>query len=223
MLEILMPRLSWEGSRLEEIYTMFQASPELGFLYKASLKDHIRENDSRGTLWAAYRDRQLVGVATVGSRRAYSHLLRHGEIHVPKAFRRQRVGTSLYFVQLLQALLEGRRELEDTIIPALSPWMPEFLSALQYTLYGLLPQRTGGFKDIMLWGKKSFEVDGYLDRLPDDLNRIELYDTAKTRETFDKNLLNYLGHDPSLAERIKVLRLWVFEVASVDVEGSDAS
>lgn len=222
MLDIRLPLLTWEGAKLEEIYTMFQSSPELGFLFKAGLKDHIRENESRGTLWAAYRDEQLVGVATLGSRRAYAHLARHGEIHVPRQFRRQRIGTCLYFVQVLQALLEGRREMEDTIIPALSPWMSQeegFLSSLKYKLYGVLPARTGGFKDVMLWGKETIEVDDYSDRLPNDLRDLHFRDTPKMRETFEKNIANYSSHNPRLAEQITSLRQWVFDAAIVEREG----
>ena len=219
MILIKLPRLSWDGKDLEDIYTVLQGAPELGFLYKASIRDHIRENESRGTLWAAYWDEQLVGVATIGSRRSYPHLTRHGEITVIPEYRRRRIGTALYFVQILQSLLEGRREVEDTIIPELSPWMSGptecqegigFLPSLEYSLLGTLPRRTSGFKDIQLWGKCTYNLDRWLDRIPTNSD-FELLDTPKMRATFEKNLKNYENHDPDLVQTIQSCRDWIFE------------
>ena len=228
MLEIKLPLLNWKGKELESIYHLFQATPELGFLYKTSIRDHIRENENRGTLWAAYLNKELVGVAAIGSRRLYPHLARHGEIGVIKEFRRRRVGTALYLAQILQMILEGRREAEDTIIPALSPWMAGptgcsdggigFLPSLNYIHYGTLPSRTSAFKDIQLWGKKTLEVHHILSRSPEGV-RVSLIDTQKTRDTFAKNLENYKKHNKPLHDAIIEQRQWVLDNFDVQAEG----
>jgi len=223
-IEVKPPKLNWAGKDLEAIYSLLQKTTELGFLYKESIKAHIKENENRGTLWAAYIDGVLAGVATVGSRRIYPHLARHGEIAVVVKYRRQRIGTALYFIQVLQGILEGRRELEDTIIPQLSPWMcggPTcsdgigFLPSLEYTHYGTLPKRTGGFKDIQLWGKHTTEVQIFEDRIPKDCS-FELDDTPKMRATYEKNMKNYEKREPRLVDEFSVLLQWVSDVATVN-------
>ena len=213
MISIDLPSLEiTPSSKLEAIYKLVQSTPELGFAYKANLRDHIRENAERGTLWAAYEDSALAGVAMAGSRRLYTHLMRHGEISVLSEYRRRRIGTALYAAQVLQALLEGRREVEDTIIPSLSPWMagptdcgPGFLPALQYAHVGTLPARTGGFRDVALFVKSTIQVKDYLVRLPSDV-AIEVRDSEKVKNTFEKNVHTYSEHDPALAEKVRKLR-----------------
>jgi len=204
MIELKLPDKDWPDDQLTAIYNLIQATPELGFNYRTGIHDHVVANRTRGTIWAAYLNSELAGVAMVGSRRLYPHLLRHGEIAVKPEYRRQRVGTSLYYAQILQAYLEGRREVEDTIIASLSPWMRGptdcgigFLPSLGYTHYGTLPRRTSGFRDIELWGRDLTDINTllkYSSRVPSNLV-IELYDTPAMRDTFVKNTDNYAHHD----------------------------
>src|SRR5205807_2760591 len=168
MFELLMPNPRWHTDQLGDIYNLVQSTGELGFIYRTAIQDWVKQNHEVSTLWAAYRDGELVGVGTTGSHPRYPHLGKHGELTVPPHLRRQRIGTALYFAQILTTILKGRREIEDTIIPDLSPWMcgishrcvdgPGFLPSLGYRHHGTLPARTGGFKDIMLWGGKTLEL-----------------------------------------------------------------
>lgn len=222
--EIRLPRISWGKEKIEEIYNLLQSTPELGFVRKDTIRDHIRQNEERGTIWAAYYKGQILGVANIGSRRAYSHLTRHGEIGVSPQYRRGRIGTCLYFVQILQSLLEGRRLVEDTIIPEYSPWMSGptkcgeglgFLPSLSYTHYGTLPQRTSGFKDVQLWGGETLKLrDYYLGQILEKSTYF-LVDTPKTRATFEKNMNYYHTHEPELVPLFQEVRDWVFSFAIV--------
>lgn len=225
-LVIQVPLSSWQSDALMEIYNFVQATPELGFIYRTALQDHVKGNEKlEPTMWAAYMNDELAGVATVGSHPRYPHTAKHGEITVRRDRRRMRIGTSLYFTQVLHAILKGRREIEDTIIPDLSPWMagvgecgPGFLPVLGYTHYGTMPKRTSGFKDIMLWGTETLDaVDRYMDRLPDMLQRIELRETPKMRENFERNMHNYGQHVKGLIDRFEQQREWIHENFAVTV------
>ncbi len=200
-IHIKIPNRTWDGALLDQIYHSIQSAPELGFVYKTSLSDLVKENENRPSLWSAFIDKKLVGTAVVGSRAANQHLWRHGDIAVFPEFRRRRYGTSLYFTQILQAILEGRRIIEDTVVPDLSPWMvgQGFLPAIGYTQFGVLPGRTRAFKDIELWGGDThLLVDNFFDRLPDDLT-IDIYDTPKVRDGFQKNVEIFDKYFPQLA------------------------
>ena len=230
MIDVLLPSRSWPAKKLEAIYRCIQhASAELGFIYQSSLADMVKENEFRGSLWAAYRAEELLGAAMVGSRVAYAHIWRHGDINVLSQFRRQRVGTSLYVAQICQAILEGRREVEDTIVPSLSPGMRGetecgmgFLLSFNYKLYGRLPERTRAFKDIELWGKSVCEFDDWLCRLPSEGTNINLVDTPKMRTAFEKNLHPYKTHRQELAHIIMGLRERVLNTMNVRIISDEA-
>ncbi len=227
MIRILLPRTTWRGEQIEEIYHLFQRTPELGFVRKESIRDHIRQNKERGTIWGAYSEGgQLLGIANIGGRHLYPHLFRHGEVGVIRPYRRRRIGTCLYFAQILQSLLEGRRLVEDTIIPDYSPWMvgPScnnagmgFLPFLGYKHYGTLPQRTSAFRDVELWGGETLKlVRRYLECI-DETSTFELIDTSKTRATFNKNLQFYRTHIPDKVHEFYKARAWVLDNFEVEV------
>ncbi|MBT9132072.1 MAG: hypothetical protein DDT33_00582 [Firmicutes bacterium] len=206
-IHIKIPNRTWDGALLDQIYHSIQSAPELGFVYKTSLSDLVKENENRPSLWSAFLDSKLAGTAVVGSRAANHHLWRHGDIAVFSEFRRRRYGTLLYFTQILQAILEGRRIIEDTIVPDLSPWMvrPDcngqgFLPAVGYQQLGIQPGRTRTFKDIELWGGDTdYLISNFFDRLPDDL-KIDIYDTPKVRNGFQKNVEIFDKYSPKLAD-----------------------
>jgi len=207
---------------LTQIYKLVQTCPELGFTYKESLTAHVRENTNRGTLWAAMRGSEVVGVATLGSRRLYPHLARHGEVVVKHEYRRQRIATALYTAQVVQVILEGRREVEDTIITSLSPWMhgptdcgDGFLPSLKYTHYGTQPKRTTAFRDVALWGKATTELDSYLSRLPENLETLQVVRTEKVDATWEKNMKVYGRNAPELVGEFETLRERVLSIASL--------
>lgn len=232
---------------LERICDIIQHAPELGFVFKAVVLDAISQNDVRGTLWAVYDNEEPVGVAMIGSRRPYDHVYRTGDVAVVPERRRQRFGTCLYTATAMQGILEGRREVEETVIASLSPWMvysakehdknvateigidgmpnfdgllrmnavdgDGFLRSLGYTWYGTLPKRTGGFRDIQLWCHSPFDIDDYLERLPEDDVVIELADREHDWKVYDRNIENYKKHDMTLATRAERLKTWVLEGA----------
>ena len=213
MIEITIPTRDWQGSTLEEIYHSIQSAAELGFVYKATLSDLVKENDNRTGLWSAFDGPELLGSAICGSRAAAGHLWRHGDINVKPEHRRRRVGTAFYFAQIIQAILEGRRQLEDTIIPDMSPWMVRksecgdgFLLVLGYKPSGLLKERTRGFKDVELWGMGTLDqIDLYVSRLPEGVS-IEVRDTPKVRSGYEKNMEAFRIHRPELAEQFDLAR-----------------
>lgn len=217
-----------------------QHAPELGFVFKAVIIDAIAQNSTRGTLWAVYLDEKPVGAAMIGSRRPYHHVYRTGDVTVVKEYRRKRLGTCLYTATAMQGILEGRREVEETVIASLSPWMvysgdsdtivgeqnydgqlssgevrgSGFLRSLNYKYYGTLPKRTSGFRDIQLWCHDPSEIDDYLSRLPEQEVVIELATNAEhDNDVFDKNIENYKQHEPELVSRFEILRSWLREGA----------
>lgn len=222
-LEIRLPLSTWPKESRDEIWQLIDGRKDdvLGRIFKDSVTNHIRENRERGTLWAAYKSEELQGVGIIGSRAAYSHLLRHGESIVPPEFRRSRIATSLYFAQVLQAVLEGRRLLEVTIVPSLSPWMKDFLDGLGYYIWGNYPQHSTGFRDQVIWGQQTLDaIDTFSERVPEDVT-IQLRDTPKTRSTFEKNMGLYERYRFGMAGMFQVLRervLTQFNVAYVPEE-----
>lgn len=222
-IHIHVPQQTWPTAWKEAIYRSIQSAPELGMVYKATLSDLLTENAYRTGLWVA-TDRPLeeiseddftvVGAAICGSRAASTHMWRHGDICVPNEYRRHRVGTALYFAQHCQAILEGRRIIEDTIVPALSPWMVRssecgsgFLRVLEYEHFGTLPERTRGFRDIELWGKVTLEaVQTGLGRLKGYDVTIEIRDTPKTLDGYQKNVEISRAHDAHLADSFDQMR-----------------
>lgn len=224
MLEVRLPRQNWDREKLEPIYHSIQSAAELGFVFKASIKDLVRDNTFRGSLWGVYEDDILKGACLIGSRALYQHMARHGDINVFPEYRRHRLGTTLYTVQILQAILEGRRCVEDTIVPALSPWMAGptecgggFLNSLKYQFYGTLPERTRSFKDIQLWGKSTLALQDYLDRLPKTDIVFELRETPVVRETYMKNMAVYEQYMPGVAREMSALRDFVLSFAKVQI------
>ena len=237
-IHIHVPQQNYPTAWKEAIYHSIQSAPELGMVYKANLSDLLTENMYRTGLWFCTSEPltryssdtiDVIGAAICGSRAASTHMWRHGDICVPNKMRRQRIGTALYFAQHCQAILEGRRILEDTIVPALSPWMVRpsacgagFLRVLGYEQYGLLPQRTQGFRDIELWGQQT--IQGYhagFARLQGRQVIIELRDTIKTLEGYTKNLAIFKSHDPQLAKDVESLRTLLTTSPSWEWEGSE--
>lgn len=200
---------------VESIVKVMQSAPELGFVLRASVVSWMEENTRRGTLWYAEVDEQVVGVATIKTRRPYFHLYDTGDVTVLKPYRRQRIGTALYTATTFQGILEGRREVQETVIDSLSGFMvyPScngdggvgFLNSLKYKHYGTLPKRTSGFRDIVLRCHATDEIDDYLTRLAPGTT-IELRETNDVRVNFARNMENYEQHDPALAQRIRDIR-----------------
>ncbi len=250
MITVKLPRKGvTPESEIEAICDVMQHAPELGFVYKAVILDAIAQNDTRGTIWSVHDPDagSVVGVAMIGSRRPYDHVYRTGDVTVIPSERRKRFGTCLYTATALQGILEGRREVEETVIASLSPWMvygsrevdrnvgtqieivgetnydgmlnlgavdgAGFLRSLNYTHYGTLPKRTGGFRDIQLWCHSPFDIDDYLERLPEDDVVIELADTEHDWKVYERNVENYRKHDPQLAAKAEALKKWVLEGA----------
>jgi hypothetical protein len=124
MIEVKLPQKGETSEdEIEAICDIMQKSPELGFVYKAVVLDAIVQNNVRGSLWAVYLDGVPVGAAMIGSRRPYDHVYRTGDVTVLTEYRRRRLGTCLYTATAMQGILEGRREVEETVIASLSPWM----------------------------------------------------------------------------------------------------
>jgi hypothetical protein len=123
---------------------------------------------------------------------------------------------------MLQGIIEGRRQVEDTIIPSLSPWMRGptdcegvgFLPSLKYALHGVLPQRTGAFRDIELWGKMTTEIDIFLERIPK--SSYELPHTEKVDATFAKNIKTYRNNEANeLANKLEEKREWLLSTFNI--------
>lgn len=220
MYDIKMPLPDWPHEDLEDICDLIQSgSRHLGFVFRDSLYNRIKLNKEGGTIWAAYLQAtgELVGAAASHPKRNYpAYIASHGIVMVPKESRRRRVGTSLYAAQVMQAMLDGRRDIEDQIVPHLSPYMggptdcgEGFLPSLNYKHVGTLPRRTSGFNDLQIWIKSISEFfEDYLPRLPKGV-QFYLLDTAKNLENFNKNVYNYHLHDPLLAKTTWALRNYV--------------
>lgn len=249
MIEVRLPRKGvTPEAEIEAICDIMQKAPELGFVYRAVILEAIASNSVRGTIWAVYLDGTPVGTAMIGSRRPYDHVYRTGDVAVMPEHRRKRMGTCLYTATALQGILEGRREVEETVIASLSPWMVYssrevdhgvgtvievdgeqnfdgqlklgavdgggFLRSLNYKHYGTLPKRTGGFRDIQLWCHSPFDIDDYLERLPDEEVVIELAETEHDQKVYERNIANYKQHDAELATKAEKLKEWVLDGAA---------
>lgn len=207
-LEIRLPQQEWPEANKLAVCELIQSHSEyLGFHHMAALKDQMKANNGRGNLWGAYLEGELVGSSACGSRSAYPHLMRHGDIAVRKEFRRRRIGTCLYFAVVCQSIIEGRRTLEDTIIISMSPFMADFLGALGYRHIGTLPKRTSGFRDVWLFAADNTmdHFDRYLDRMiPGTV--IEVRETENTRSAFDNQIKVYQAHSQETVATMIALR-----------------
>lgn len=202
---------------VQAIYTDRGVQGELGeFVMKEGIKNRIAENTKRGSVWLAIAqldtapiDGAVIGAANIGSRSAYRHLLRHGEVGVLREFRRQRVGTALYLAQCAQALFEGRRSVEDTIIED-NPNMFRFLPTLEYEVMGVLRERTRAFKSIHLFHHTTYELLWLaIARLPNYRVIIDVVKSWTTRRDFDENMDAYSRYRPGtrslIAEAVETI------------------
>lgn len=232
MIEIFQPTLQDTSKEdIEKIVAIVQNTPELGFVFKALIEDHIKGNTQRANLLYARFDGEIAGVAIIGSRRPYAHHFRTGEIAVAKPFRRKRIATSLYFATTCAGILEGRRSVEETVILDLSPWMVRpteakgdccggegFLISLNYHYAGSFPEHTSGFKTIEPWIKPTItEFDDWYKRIPEG-TLVHLIDTPLGAINFEKCLKNYEQHRPELAAQLKAVRNRIcFDLPEVEV------
>lgn len=225
-LSIQLPRRDWPSAKLEKLYDTIQSfSDTLGFIFRASITDVVRTNLERGSLWAAYLvdpdgNETIAGFSQIGSRRDYIHLIRHGSIGVVPVYRRGRIASALYLAERLQAILEGRRSMEDTIIPQRSPWMADFLPTLKYSLLGKLPKRTSGFMDVDLWEASTTPLDHHVSRVnegPYELSTLELAMGPTVDNTWVKNLKAYKLHDEALVSQILTARKYIDDLESAGI------
>jgi hypothetical protein len=184
------------------------------FVMREGVNNRISENVSRGTIWLAELDGEVVGAVNVGgnSRGQYPHMLAMGEVGVIDTYRRQRIGTSLYFTKIATAVLEGRRILSDTIVEGLTV-MPDLLPTIGFRQIGRLPERTKGFRSILLFHAETEEAFrlGW-ERIPDDIE-IELVMSERVEQHWEANRETYAKQNQSgVFDRLAVLREQVLEL-----------
>jgi hypothetical protein len=189
------------------------------FTMREGINNRISENATRGTMWLAELDGEVVGAVNVGgnSRGQYPHLLQLGEVGVIDTYRRQRIGTSLYFTKIATAVLEGRRILSDTIVEHLTV-MPDLLPTIGLRQVGILPNRTKGFRTILLFHgetEECFRV-GW-ERIPDDIE-IELVMSERVEQHWETNKETYAKQNrPDVTSRLAVLRDQILELPQFTV------
>lgn len=179
-----------------------------GFLVaatKGGLADPIKKQtftrkDSPPTamIWGAWLDEQLVGFTKIESR-SPTFFMKNGSIGVLPEFRRERIGTALLYTQMVQAVIEGKRLIEDTIVGD-NPYNSNVLPTLGYKLVGTLPEKTASFKDINLY---SYQVNR--DWLYTPKSRLPTYFTTEvirsphTQKSWNENMESYArNHDEIL-------------------------
>jgi len=198
---------------VQGIYMAKGVQNELGeFVHKEGIKNKIANNVDRGSVWiAALSDGsgegEVVGAANIGSRSGYQHLLRHGEVGVLPMYRRRRIGTCLYLVQVAQALMEGRRLVEDTIIED-NPNMFDFLPTLGFESPHYLFERTRAFKTIYIFQNTTLETfDVGMNRLPTwpDKISMQIVRSEATERNMANNMKAYTTHRPGLAGEISTI------------------
>lgn len=216
--KMLFLRLANKGeSRI--VQNLYMESGELQeFVMEAGIQNRIVENPERPGLWIAEtsdfgpfdaypgkcacvkssedKAMLIVGAGNIGSRHAYPHLIRHGEVAVSIPFRRQRIGTAIYLAELAQSILEGRREAEDTIVGT-NVNMHSFLPFHGYEVIGRLVGRTKGFQDIVLYSQSTLVAfDKLRHALEEKQNewRIVLKITEKVIRDRERNYEAYRQH-----------------------------
>jgi hypothetical protein len=229
MIEVTVPQKNETPTGdIDALFDLIQGASELGFIRRSLLEDYLKSNSTRPVLFLAKFDGVVAGGSVIASRRPYAHIMKTGEVAVPKEYRRKRIATTLYFAMACTGLIEGRREVQEDVIESLSPWMVRstcegegFLLSLNYHHYGTLPKRTGAFRDIEYWCKPYIEFEDWEQRVPPD-SRVYLPEMDQARLYFEQNMLNYDRHDPDLRVTIEKYRdMFVYgdhEMVSVAVK-----
>lgn len=209
--------------QVEQFYDLVQKhAAQLGFHHKSQLRDQLKANEKRSSVFWAFLDGELVGYTATGSRQYYAHLMRMGDVAVMDEHRRKRIGSALYAAVIATAILEGRRQLEDTIIYSLSPFMCDgFLPSLGFEPSGVLQQRTSGFRDIHLMCRdvSLHWLKSVVARLADDTT-IELPEHESAKSSFITQMKAYEGHG-DLVSAFEKMRVYIHKTFKmVDVAGS---
>jgi len=192
---------------LDEIQNLFNHPDIIAGLGGFTMRDQIRDCIKvRPSLWVADLDDKIVGAHMFGGR-PQSHMIKLGHVGVLPEYRRQRIETSLYFTAVAQAVLEGRRLIEDTIVGD-NEAQKIALPTMGFRLAGELVHRTGSEKSIflyqlsLLWDKAWSLI---YSRCPPDL-WIELKTNSYTSDLWEKNMTLYTSKNSKASTIVVLIR-----------------
>lgn len=178
---------------LDNIQNLFNHPDIIAGLGGFTMRDQIRDCvKARPSLWVAETpDKKIIGAHMFGGR-PQSHMVKLGHVGVLPEYRRQRVETSLYFTAIAQAVFEGRRLVEDTIVGD-NEAQKIALPSMGFRLAGELIHRTASEKSIFLYQLSLLSKDAWntiAGRVPGDLP-MELKINPYTQDLWVKNMELY--------------------------------
>ena len=179
----------------------------IAYLGGFTMMDKISQKQKQqNSLWAAFVDDKMVGVAMIGGR-PQSHIIKYGEIAVLPEFRRMRVASSLYFAMTIQGIIEGRRLFEDTIVGD-NPTQFFVLPTMGLKMNGELEHKTASAKSICIF-QFSMLWDGAFEKM---LSRVPSTTTVQVAggeyadDLYTKNCVIYSKYSEQylpIAERLR--------------------
>lgn len=170
-----------------------------GFHMLESIKQQVKPNGVSG--WIARENGEAIGAFQIGGR-PQSQILKYGEVSVLPAFRRRRIGTTMYIAATMQGILEGRRLYSDTIVGD-NEIQHKLLPSIGATKAGVLRHKTASAKDIVLYDYDLIDTDfdGMLSRINRDA-KIYLHNGPYQFDLYAKNMDILKKHLPSQIARM---------------------
>lgn len=213
--------------RAEQVQEVFNHKDIIGWLGGFTMLEQLRNSCKDkykiGLFGAFLDDGTCVGGIQVAARPS-SWQMKWGQVGVLPEYRRQRISTALYAAVTMQAILEGRRLLEDSIVSN-NPVQFTALPTMGIKLVGTLRHRTTkghglALFDFTLLDRLAFPT--MISRIPQALFQIRLQESFYTDEVFQKNLEVFRAAIPAYeAEAIKFKQLVKQELTFVTVERLD--
>jgi len=192
---------------LDTIQNLFNHPDIIAGLGGFTMRDQIRDCIKvRPSLWVAELDGKIVGAHMFGGR-PQSHMVKLGHVGVLPEYRRKRVETVLYFTAVAQAVLEGRRLVEDTIVGD-NEAQKVALPTMGFRLAGELVHRTASEKSIFLYQLSllwDLAWENIYMRCPTGFH-IELKTNPYTADLWAKNMELYLKKESKALDLIPALR-----------------
>ena len=119
-----------------------------GMTFRDTIKGWVSKKD-RGTAFLAKIGSEVVGACVIGGR-PQSHLIKFGSIGVVPEHRRRRIASCLYWTMTAQAVVEGRRLCEDTIVGN-NEIQHQLLPTLGLYRAGVLKKKTASALDLHIY------------------------------------------------------------------------
>ena len=211
-----------DAEAVQKVLMHKSIAPSLGGMtYMDAIKNLLSKTD-RGGIFVAEIDGNIVG-AIMAAGRPQSHLLKYGSVGVLPEYRRQRIGSALYFALTLQGIVEGRRLYEDTIVGD-NPIQHELLPTLGITRSGILKRKTAAGKDLHIYqfdvldvfapGVKTKGIEPMLGRVSNSIDYLQVIKSSYTEDLWNKNCDIFARHSgtfPKGQEEMEANRRIVFE------------